>query len=258
MFFQNGPAALVCKILYPLTHWSFLSDAGLSCLFCCFASRRRDSNKTTVDIDSPRPTSIVHPTSNRQQSSTDTPSPLVHAQASQKSTDNNTSALALVILTTMAATVFSPLPPGLLANNRRVSGLMDSDVLSNNGVARSVTSRRVSYRKSKTVETSEVSSLVHSLKRRSGDELGAGASSKLMNHTHDSVMDWIRSQRMSLLPPEGSSYDKVLSWAQLFIERLHDFDEAIEEFAGDSYLAARLAYGYCALLLEVQSCILLK
>lgn len=135
---------------------------------------------------------------------------------------------------------------------------MDSDVLSNNGVARSVTSRRVSSRKFKTVETSEVSSLVHSLKRRSGDELGAGASSKLMNHTHDSVMDWIRSQRMSLLPPEGSSYDKVLSWAQLFVERLHSFDEAIEGFAGDSYLAARLAYGYCALLLEVQSCISLK
>jgi hypothetical protein len=116
----------------------------------------------------------------------------------------------------------------------------------------------VSSRKFKTVETSEVSSLVHSLKRRSGDELGAGASSKLLNHTHDSVLDWIRSQRMSLLPPEGSSYDKVLSWAQLFVERLHSFDEAIEEFAGDSYLAARLAYGYCALLLEVQPCILLK
>ncbi|KAH1299726.1 hypothetical protein KXX11_006190 [Aspergillus fumigatus] len=151
----------------------------------------------------------------------------------------------------MAATVSSPLPPGLLASNRRISGLMDSDVLSNNGVARSVTSRRVSSRKFKSVETTEVSSLVHSLKRRSGDELGAGASAKLLNHTHDSVLDWIRSQRMSLVPPEGSSYDKVLSWAQLFVERLHSFDEAIEEFAGDSYLAARLAYGYCALLLEL-------
>ncbi|RHZ60786.1 NACHT domain protein [Aspergillus thermomutatus] len=151
----------------------------------------------------------------------------------------------------MAATVSSPLPSGLLATHRRVSGLVDSDVLSNNGVARSVTSRRVSSRKFKTIETSEVSSLVYSLKRRSGDELGASTSSKLLNHTHDSVLDWIRSQRMSLLPPEGSSYDKVLSWAQLFVERLHSFDQAIEEFAGDSYLAAQLAYGYCALLLEL-------
>lgn len=60
---------------------------------------------------------------------------------------------------------------------------------------------------------------------------------------------------MSQLPPEGSSYDKVLAWAQLFVERLNSFDMAIEEFAGDSYLAAQLAYGYCALLLQV--CLLL-
>jgi hypothetical protein len=57
---------------------------------------------------------------------------------------------------------------------------------------------------------------------------------------------------MSKLPPEGSSYDKVLAWAQLFVERLHSFDLAIENFAGDSYLAAQLAYGYCAILLEVR------
>ena len=56
---------------------------------------------------------------------------------------------------------------------------------------------------------------------------------------------------MSQLPPEGSSYDRVLAWAQLFVERLHSFDVEIEEFAGDSYLAAQLAYGYCALMLDV-------
>lgn len=254
---QNRLAALACNVFSPLTQWSFPSDVVLSCFFCCFASRRRDSIKTTVDHDSPtRPTPIVPPTSNPKQSlsaGSNTLPPVLHIQASQESTDNSTSTTAPAIFATMAATVSSPLPPGLLASNRRISGLMDSDVLSNNGVARSVTSRRVSSRKFKSVETTEVSSLVHSLKRRSGDELGAGASAKLLNHTHDSVLDWIRSQRMSLVPPEGSSYDKVLSWAQLFVERLHSFDEAIEEFAGDSYLAARLAYGYCALLLEVQS-----
>jgi hypothetical protein len=58
---------------------------------------------------------------------------------------------------------------------------------------------------------------------------------------------------MSLLLPEGSSYDKVLAWAHLFVERLHSFDMAIGGFASDSYLAAQLAYGYCAILLEVQS-----
>jgi hypothetical protein len=56
---------------------------------------------------------------------------------------------------------------------------------------------------------------------------------------------------MSHLPPEGSSYDKVLAWAQLFVERLHSFDVAIGRFEGNSWLAAQLSYGYCAMLLEV-------
>ena len=98
---------------------------------------------------------------------------------------------------------------------------------------------------------SNITSVVQSLYSRSGDELGANASSKLMNSTHASLLEWIRHQRMSHLPPEGSSYDKVLAWAQLFVERLHSFDMAIAEFAGDSYLATQLSYGYCGMLLEV-------
>jgi hypothetical protein len=93
--------------------------------------------------------------------------------------------------------------------------------------------------------------VVQSLHRRSGDELGTTASSKLLNTSHASIIEWIHAERMSHLPPEGSSYDKVLGWAQLFVERLHSFDTAIHEFAGDSYLAAQLSYGYCAMLLEV-------
>ncbi|KAK1138393.1 hypothetical protein N8T08_002640 [Aspergillus melleus] len=144
----------------------------------------------------------------------------------------------------------TPLSPTILSPSRRVSGFLDSDSISNNGLSRSFTSRRVSSRKFNN-ETSNISNVVYSLKRRSGDELGTSASSKLLNATHASLLDWIRAQRMSNLPPEGSSYDKVLAWAQLFVERLHSFDLAIEEFAGDSYLAAQLAYGYCAILLEL-------
>ena len=57
---------------------------------------------------------------------------------------------------------------------------------------------------------------------------------------------------MRKLPPEGSSYDKALVWAALFVERVHSFDLGIEHFAGDSHLAAQLSYGYCANLLEVR------
>lgn len=100
--------------------------------------------------------------------------------------------------------------------------------------------------------TTNISSVVTSLQRRSGEELGTNTSSRLLTATYASILEWIRSERMSLLPPEGSDYDKVLAWAQLFIDRLHSFDMAIEQFAGDSYLAAQLSYGYCAMLLEVR------
>lgn len=147
----------------------------------------------------------------------------------------------------------SPTPGTLgLGHWKRVSGgVMDFDSFSN-GAPRSVTSRRASRKTVAANESSTISNVVYSLKRRSGDELGATASSKLLNATHATLLDWIRHQRMSKLPPEGSSYDKVLAWAQLFVERLHSFDLAIEHFAGDSYLAAQLAYGYCAILLEVR------
>lgn len=56
---------------------------------------------------------------------------------------------------------------------------------------------------------------------------------------------------MRKLPAEGSSYDKVLVWARLFVERLHSFDLAVESFAGDNHMAAQLAYVHCASLLGV-------
>lgn len=143
------------------------------------------------------------------------------------------------------------LPPGAGGPWRRISGgLHDFDSVSN-GAARSVVSRRISRKTTGAGESSNISNVVYSLKRRSGDELGVTTSSKLLNANHATLLDWIRHQRMSKIPPEGSSYDKVLAWAQLFVERLHSFDLAIEHFAGDSYLAAQLAYGYCAILLEV-------
>jgi hypothetical protein len=110
---------------------------------------------------------------------------------------------------------------------------------------------RRSSRHLSAVEASNISEVVFSLKRRSSEELGSTTSSKLLNVTYDGILEWICSQRMSQVPPEGSSYDKVLAWAQLFVERLHSFDLAIEEFAGDSYLATQMTYGYCSILLDV-------
>lgn len=71
--------------------------------------------------------------------------------------------------------------------------------------------------------------------------------------SHERILDWIRSERMRKLPPEGSSYDKVLVRARLFVERLHSFELGIQPFAGDSQTATQLAYIYCASLLRVCS-----
>ncbi|KAH9885657.1 NACHT domain protein [Xylariomycetidae sp. FL2044] len=137
-----------------------------------------------------------------------------------------------------------------LSSSRRVSGMVGSDTASNNGAYRHLAHRMSSKRAGNMTDTSHISSVVYTLKRHSGDELGSGTSSRLFS-PHSSILDWIRAQRMDYYPPDGSSYDKVLSWAQLFVERLHSFDLAIEEFAGDSYLAAQLSYGYCGILLEL-------
>lgn len=153
----------------------------------------------------------------------------------------------------MAPSIMSPIFNGLLPKTRRVSGgVVETDSISNTGMSRSMTSPRVTSRRFNG-ESSNVSNVVSSIQRRSVDELGATISSKLQNSTHDSLLGWIRAQRMTHLPPEGSSYDKVLAWAQLFAERLNLFDLEISEFAVDSFRAAELAYGYCAILLEVRS-----
>ncbi|OJJ46551.1 hypothetical protein ASPZODRAFT_16305 [Penicilliopsis zonata CBS 506.65] len=159
--------------------------------------------------------------------------------------------MAPSLLVENGAHLASPLSPGGFPQWRRISGgILDIDSVSN-GPARSIASRRVSRKTLAGGESSAISTMVYSLKRQSGDELGVTTSSKLLNNTDTSLLNWIRHQRMSKLPPEGSSYDKVLAWAQLFVERLRSFDLAIEHFVGDSYLAAQLAYGYCAILLEL-------
>ena len=98
-------------------------------------------------------------------------------------------------------------------------------------------------------ENTTLVDVVKSLARRSSDDLTAP---RVSDTDYASLLEWIRRERMKKLPPEGSNYDKALVWAALFVERVHSFDSGIEQFAGDSHLAAQLSYGYCASLLEVR------
>ncbi|KAH6853214.1 hypothetical protein B0I37DRAFT_419987 [Chaetomium sp. MPI-CAGE-AT-0009] len=98
---------------------------------------------------------------------------------------------------------------------------------------------------------SNFSKLAETLKLRGNHELDSSMSARLQSYTYDSVRDWIGTQRIIYLPPEGSRYDKVLAWAHLFVERVHSFETGIRELVGDTHLAAHLAYGYCVILLEL-------
>jgi hypothetical protein len=132
--------------------------------------------------------------------------------------------------------------------------VFDSETHSNSGASRPGYSRRESSYISKkfaTAGSSKLSGVVQGLQRQSNQELTGDAFTTLLNTDHAAILEWIATERMSHLPPEGSSYDKVLAWAQLFVERLHSFDVAIRDFEGSSWLAAKLSYGYCAMLLEV-------
>ncbi|KNG91392.1 NACHT domain protein [Aspergillus nomiae NRRL 13137] len=127
----------------------------------------------------------------------------------------------------------------------------NTSIRADNGVVSNSVFRRstVSQSSIKSVgEKSMLADVVDTLARRSSDAM---ISTKILETDYATVLEWIRSERMEKLPAEGSSYDKMLVWAALFVERLHSFSKAIEGFAGDSHLAAQLAYVHCASLLKL-------
>ncbi|KAK8099894.1 NACHT domain protein [Apiospora kogelbergensis] len=140
---------------------------------------------------------------------------------------------------------------GLGVGSQRASGILEHGIMTTGSTSQREVGQGKTRSASLAMETSALSRAVYALKRRSDSELGSGISSQIMSESHVSILDWIGVQRMSHLPAEGSSYDKVLAWTQLFVERLHSFELAIEKFAGDSSLATQLAYGYCAILLKL-------
>lgn len=140
-----------------------------------------------------------------------------------------------------------PLASGSLLGLQRTSDLLEQHANMTKEKGLSYQSQQTSRRSSGKDTT--LIDVVNSLARRGSDDL---SSPRVPDTDHTTLLEWIRCERMKKLPPEGSSYDKALVWAALFIDRVHSFHVGIEEFAGDSLLAAQLSYGYCATLLEVR------
>ncbi|KAJ5652009.1 hypothetical protein N7507_009435 [Penicillium longicatenatum] len=84
------------------------------------------------------------------------------------------------------------------------------------------------------------------------DDLPLAETSLLLEVSSDSLLEWMRMQRLSLLPGEASKYDNILSWLAVFLERLRAFEETIDPFTADIHLATGLAYGHCSMLLELR------
>ncbi|KAI9368154.1 hypothetical protein BJX61DRAFT_546814 [Aspergillus egyptiacus] len=122
---------------------------------------------------------------------------------------------------------------------------LNTDSWASNGYGRGPTSA-LSRFGSESTTTATLTDLVRALEPRNSNGM---ALSKLIGADHERLLEWIRSERMRKLPAEGSSYDKVLICARLFVERLHSFDGAIRHFAQESHMATQLAYIHCASLL---------
>ncbi|KAJ5082249.1 hypothetical protein N7532_011292 [Penicillium argentinense] len=154
------------------------------------------------------------------------------------------------IISPVPGNITSPSYSSLPGNSRHVStisSVFESDNVSNNGRW----SRRDPFmpRKVSGSSNANMNRVAQFLHSHSSVQLRNVAFSDLLNTDYYTITDWIRHERMSYLPPAGSSYDKVLSWAEFFVDRLKKFvDDAIHE---DSYLVANLAYGSCGLLLEL-------
>ncbi|EAW15289.1 uncharacterized protein ACLA_059560 [Aspergillus clavatus NRRL 1] len=133
----------------------------------------------------------------------------------------------------------------LLLNARRVPGLSEHT----GNVTSSLMSTHHVSRKSRKGSTN-LPTLMQSFSRRGSSEISP---SQIIGADYETILEWIRTERMRKVPPEGSSYDRVLVWARLFVERLHSFDIAIENFEGESHMAAQQAYIHCASLLELGS-----
>nr|POE74801.1 hypothetical protein CFP56_37332 [Quercus suber] len=89
------------------------------------------------------------------------------------------------------------------------------------------------------------------LKRKSMSELGAGVSQSVDDTTFIGFVEWIRSERLQSLPHKGSKWDSVLIRALYFAERLHQFDNGLQNFAHGSSAAANIGFGHARLLLQL-------
>jgi hypothetical protein len=69
--------------------------------------------------------------------------------------------------------------------------------------------------------------------------------------TVESILRFVRDERLTYMPQQGSRWDKVLQWAEFFSLQISGYEKAVSPFVPDSKGAAQLIWASCQVLLEV-------
>ncbi|ORY54739.1 uncharacterized protein BCR38DRAFT_529142 [Pseudomassariella vexata] len=89
------------------------------------------------------------------------------------------------------------------------------------------------------------------ISQRCHRELGASVGAHAFDTSYAGLLEWIRAERLTRLPPKGGCWDRVLIAAQYFAEQVHRLNLAINGFTLDCGSASNLVFGQCLLLLEL-------
>lgn len=89
------------------------------------------------------------------------------------------------------------------------------------------------------------------LRQKAHHAFGASVGDHVFDTSYESLIDWIRAERMIRLPHKGGAEDRYCLAAELFAHQVHHFSHHIEAFTESSRSATNFVFGQCRLLLEL-------
>ena len=75
----------------------------------------------------------------------------------------------------------------------------------------------------------------------------------ISDSTIEGFLEYIDRQRLTFMPTRGSSWDRVLKWAEFFALQISGYANVVDSFVPDSKLAAQLIWTASRTLIHVSS-----
>ena len=82
------------------------------------------------------------------------------------------------------------------------------------------------------------------VQKKCSHALGARASARIFDTAHAGLLEWIRTERLTRMPPKAGAWDRVLIAAHSFADQVELLHQHVEPFTTNSGAASRLVYGY--------------